>query len=71
MARYSVEIPIAGSMTIEVEADSEESAIEAGWARFHEEGPDAFDVSWEALSHVTNGNVCSAPCNEHSASEIP
>jgi nicotinate-nucleotide pyrophosphorylase len=59
MARYLVEIPIAGHITVEVEADSEKDAIAAAW-----ESEDlTLDncENWEALEHFTQGNVCYCP----------
>lgn len=65
---YTVEIPIVGSMTCEVEAESKDDAIAAAWALFNESGAEDFEVTWEAVDKVTEGNVCHAPCNEIEAS---
>ncbi len=57
MAFYSVTIPIAGHAFIEVEADSEEQAIESAM----------MDVcidhieTWEPIQHFNQGNVCYCP----------
>lgn len=68
LGTYTVEIPVVGSMTIEVKAANERDAIDRAWERFDENGHDDFDVMWEAVSSVTDGNVCHAPCNNVSAS---
>jgi hypothetical protein len=70
MDKYFVQVPIAGSVTIEVEAASREDAVEAAWARIHENSGDPEDVGeieWEYLDKVASGNVCHAPCNSISA----
>ena len=69
MTNYIVEIPIAGAMSTEVEADSPEAALEKAWDKYNEEGPEAFDVEWEAHKRLTSGNVLHAPVNEESAWE--
>ena len=61
---YTVQIPIVGTMTASIAADSESAAIAAAWALYNESGPDVFDVEWEAIPKVTEGNVCNAPLNE-------
>jgi hypothetical protein len=55
--KYLVSIPLAGSVRIEVEAESEEQAREAAWEQYSENGPDDFDVEWEAFERITSGNV--------------
>lgn len=71
MKKFSVEIPITGSIGIEVEASSKEEALEKAWELYAEgwEGS-GFEVYWEALEKVTEGNVCHARCNAQSAMEI-
>jgi hypothetical protein len=60
MAKYSVLIPIAGSIEVEVEADDEESAVQAALAtEFTEE--DLQSLTWESMEHICQGNVCYAP----------
>jgi len=61
---YIVEIPIAGSMSIDVTAESEADAIEIAWKIFNNEGPEPFDVEWEVLNKITEGNVTHAPVND-------
>lgn len=43
--KYSVSIPIKGTSTFTVTADSEEAAIEAAWKKVH--GGKDGDVTWE------------------------
>ena len=69
MAKYTVEIPIAGSMATEVEAPSAEDALAKAWDKYNEDGTDDFDVEWEAHRRLTSGNVLHAPVNEESAWE--
>lgn len=58
MAReYEVILPIAGHACLTVVANSEGEAIERAMDRV-----DIKDIeSWEALKHITRGNVCYAP----------
>jgi hypothetical protein len=57
MPRYSVQLPVTGYVIKEVEADSEESAIEAAMA----EGSELSDIEeWNTHKRVAYGNVCSA-----------
>lgn len=57
MKTYVVTIPIAGHATCEVNAESEEEAIEAGMCM------DAKDceINWEYLTAFHTGNVCHCP----------
>ena len=55
MKKYFVEIPITGYVSVEIEANSKEEAIEKAW-----ESPDlSLDnvVEWEAHAYVSKGNV--------------
>ena len=70
MKRFVVQIPITGYISIEVDADSEESAIETAWGSYSASGPDAFDEpEWEAVEQVCEGNVFHGMLNEHTAEE--
>ena len=64
MRKYYVHIPIVGSITTEVDAESEKDAIEMAWTRYNEAGSDGFDVEWEATDKIVTGNVLHAPLNE-------
>ena len=57
---YYVTIPIAGSVTVLVEAKDEDEAVEKAWDKI---GDDDADVEWEALRKIASGNVLHAPCN--------
>lgn len=70
MPKFCVEIPIAGRMAIEVDAADKQSAVSAAWAAYNADGPEAFDVEWEALDSISTGNVCHAPCSSTSATEV-
>lgn len=54
---YSVTLPIAGHAYLEVEAESEEAAIDEALDKV------TFDhiESWEALAQFHQGNVCYCP----------
>ena len=71
---FIVTIPIAGSMSIELDgcADdaSKEDAIERAWEIFNESGDAEFHVEWEALESVGEGNVNHCPCSRQSAREV-
>jgi hypothetical protein len=67
MSTLYVRIPIAGSITIEVEADSEEAAKEAAWERINEnsgEPEDIGEVEWGYFDVIVEGNCFHGPCNE-------
>ena len=55
---YNVIIPIAGHITFEVEAESEEEAKELAW---NMDINDPADLSWEMLETFGRGNVCYCP----------
>ena len=57
MAFYSVTIPIAGHVVLEVEASSEKEAIEKGI----EEADESHIDDWECLKQFNSGNVCHCP----------
>lgn len=67
---YCVIIPIAGSITIDVEADDEDGARDAAWEKISEEGEKAGDVTWEYFDKLTSGNVLYAPINEVEVDEV-
>lgn len=64
MATYTVSIPIAGAIHVQVEAKSESEAKERAWEKINEEAGDAGDVEWEFFDVITEGNVSHAPLNE-------
>lgn len=68
---FIVEIPIAGSMLIKVKASSEEEAIRLGWKRAEKYTPEDgdFELGWEYMEKVADGNVCYADCNDVTAWE--
>lgn len=51
---WIVSIPIAGTCTYTVEADSKEEAIEKAWGM---NADDDGEVEWEFYSRLTSGNV--------------
>ncbi len=69
MSKYTVSIPIAGAVHIEVEAESTTKAIAAAWDVYNDLGEKAGDVEWEAMDHITTGNVCHAPLNDVAANK--
>jgi hypothetical protein len=66
MKIWLVEMPIAGSVTIEIHAETKEEAIAAFWESDLEDG----EVTWEAMSQISQGNTCGAPLNSVRVSEI-
>lgn len=68
MSKYSVSIPIAGSIEIEVEAGDEEAAKDAAWEAYgnvlgsHEDA--GMQVSWEAYEELVTGNCAHFGQNE-------
>ena len=63
---YTVSIPIAGRICIEVTAVSAKAAIEAAWAELNEGAANkpGADIEWEFFSKLVEGNVCHAPHTE-------
>ncbi len=58
MKTYSVKIPIAGHAYIEIEADSEEEAIDKAFAS---EITNEDIESWDTVRQFNQGNVCYCP----------
>ena len=67
MKKYGVSIPIAGYVYIEVEADSEEDAIDKAFDKGYED-KDIAEI--EMFDKLIEGNVCNVYCTEASAEEI-
>lgn len=64
MAKYNVTLPVAGYAIVEVEADSEEEAIDCAvnnWGGDYEE--------LDAYTHLVDGNVCNTYYSEANAEE--
>jgi hypothetical protein len=57
--RYSVVLPIAGHITVEVEAENEKAAIEEAMAS--DDAHRASIEDWEMLEKFHSGNVCYCP----------
>jgi len=70
MKRYLVYIPICGAISIEVEADNEQEALNAAWEDYHGHGAEDFDLAWEAHKEITSGRVFYGELNEQYAEEI-
>ena len=68
---WYVEVPIAGSITIDnIEAANAKEAIAEAWCRINEHTGtpgELGDVAWEFFDEIAEGNVCHAPCNEINA----
>ena len=54
---FFVTIPIAGHVHFEIEAESEEQALEKAWKTPAEEG----ELEYERLKEFHEGNVCYCP----------
>jgi len=61
--KYTVVMPLAGAISVEVEADSKKAAIEAFWEAVDVmTAPEINDsIECEYLENITTGNVCHAP----------
>ena len=73
MSKYVVQIPIAGSISIEVEAADKKAALAAAWDLINtNEGPaeDVGEIEWEYFDVISEGNCCHAPCNEICVSKV-
>ena len=61
MAKYTVFVPIVGHMSVSVEADSVEEAIESAikvdWCEQIKTPDDVYIENLEAVRHVVEGNV--------------
>ena len=64
LKRWIVTIPIAGTSTVEVCAETREEAIELAM-----EDPAEGDVMWDAFKVLVQGNCLNAPQNEIEAEE--
>ena len=53
MKRYNVSIPIAGTITFNVEAEDEKEAIEKAWDGSIDDG----ELEYELYEHLAEGNV--------------
>lgn len=66
--KYTVAIPIAGSVSIEVEAVDEEAAIAEAWEAYGSVEGDREEagqrIEWEAYETLSEGNVLHASQNE-------
>jgi hypothetical protein len=59
MTKYIITIPIAGYVTMSVEAENEEDAIDEA---FQEASLDDID-EWDVYSQIVEGNILHAPQN--------
>lgn len=66
--RWSVSVPFAGYVIVEVDAASKEAAIKAAMESEELDINNAVDVAY--LRHIVDGNVCHAPLHEAEADEI-
>ena len=53
--KFTVELPVSGTASCSVEAESEEEAIQKALIGENEDPPEL--VEWEALEHIVTGNV--------------
>lgn len=66
MREFQVTVPIAGVAYITVEAETEEEAIDEALGTVGREHIE----DWQALRHITQGNVCYAPVWHASAEDL-
>jgi hypothetical protein len=57
MPRYLVTMPITGTVCKEVEAESEDAAIDNFFELWGDDPSDEDSTEWEFVEHVTTGNV--------------
>ena len=72
MATYTVSIPIAGAIHIQVEAKSVAEAKEKAWDEINLSSKpveEIGEIEWEFFDAITEGNVCHAPLNEIAVSK--
>lgn len=70
MKTFIVQIPIAGCLIVEVEAENAEAAENEAWNQFNERGPDVGEVEWEAYEKIADGNVVNTYHNEVEVIEV-
>jgi len=58
---WSVTYPVVGQVSVYVEAETEEEAIEAGYDLVDKP---AAEFTWEAVAHVVEGNVFYGETND-------
>lgn len=71
--RWSVAVPFTGVIYVEVDADDEESAINAGLneaSLTDKRGHINDAIEWESCRHVVRGNVFYGHTREASAEEV-
>ncbi len=66
--KWSVALPVAGTLYKEVEAETEEETIEIALESMYDPASDTFE--WEAMRTIVSGNCCHAPTFEASAEEL-
>lgn len=62
MTEYLVTLPIAGSITVAIEANSKEEALKKVQQQSFSQ-KEAFEFQWDVFEHICEGNVCHAPLN--------
>ena len=70
MKKFAVEIPIAGSLYLEVEAENAEEALEVAWEEINNDGESAGELMWEFYEKIVEGNVCHVGCSEIAVDEL-
>lgn len=68
MAEWEVTLPVVGSLSLVVEAESEKEAIEKAFEVGYD--PKDQDLTWETVERVTRGDVLYAPVNSASAIKV-
>ena len=64
---YMVTVPIAGQLCVEVEAASEEEAIQMA---LNSDPDEQYNIEWEMLKHIVTGNVFWGMCNSIEVEEV-
>lgn len=73
LKQYAVTLPVAGSVTVFVDAETEDEAVEKALhdCNFRVEGSDntQADEDWFVGKYLLKGNISSAPCHEYKVEE--
>lgn len=65
MRQFAVTLPVAGSIVVFVDAETEEEALSVAFEQQDwrvETGDNTEAGEFETMKHIARGNVCYAPC---------
>lgn len=79
MKTYVVNIPFAGYLSVEVQAENEKDAFENGWdvinssepdMKFKKEDVGVYCREWGMHKHLSEGNIDHTGCNSYYVEEL-